>query len=279
MNVHTLSLWEGRDPDYWAGQWQAGAVRFYERIGSTNDVAAELAAGGAPHFSVVLAEEQFRGRGRAGSSWQAQPGSAILVSVMLRIQEQGSAPGCAPVRIGLAVAESVSEIAGVEALVKWPNDVVIAGCGKVAGILCEGAFSGKRGGYIVAGIGINVSQAADSFPPELRGRACSILSATGVSGARGELLTSVLGKLRACADTITEPLTDDELRRLADRDILRDREIACETGAGEVLSGVGAGLSRDGALLIRLEHETRAIYNATVRLSETHAYPGSADKA
>lgn len=277
MNVHTLPVWEGRGPEYWQERWGAGAVRFYERIGSTNDVAGELAAGGAPHFSVVLAEEQFRGRGRGGSSWDAQPGSAILVSVLLRIDKQGSAPGCAPVRVGLAVAESISEAAGVEALVKWPNDVVIPAHGKVAGILCEGAIS-SGGGHIVVGIGINVSQAGEDFGQRLSGRACSIFSATGHLGNRGELLSDILKRLHVFAGAITEPLADDEMRRLAERDILRDREVACDHGGGELLTGIAEGLATDGALLLRQEAGVRAVYNGTVRLAVTHAYPGSADK-
>lgn len=279
MNVHTLPLWEGHDPEYWRQRWQAGAVRFYERIGSTNDVAAELASGGAPHFSVVVAEEQFRGRGRAGSSWQAEPGSAILCSVMFRIGEQGSAPGCAAVRVGLAVAESISELAGVQALVKWPNDVVLAGHGKVSGVLCEGAFSGMRGGHIVAGIGINVSQTAAEFRPELHGQACSILSATGVVADRGELLTNVLARLQAYGGGITGPLDDNEMVRLADRDVLRDRDVTCEVPGGDVLIGTGNGIARDGALLVRQHDGVQAVYNGTVRLSLTHAYPGSADNS
>jgi BirA family transcriptional regulator, biotin operon repressor / biotin---[acetyl-CoA-carboxylase] ligase len=258
-------LWEGHDAAWWQHTWNAGEVRFLRITESTNDVVAAMATAGAPDFSIALAEAQTRGRGRSGSAWTAAPGSSLLFSVLLRVKAEGSAPGCSPVRIGLAVAEAIGD-----AQIKWPNDVVIAGHGKVAGVLCEGVF----GSHIVAGIGINVFQEAEDFPPGLRGVACSILSATGVRVDRAGLLGRLLDALRAFGAGITEPLTADELRRIAARDVLLDRGVKVED-AGRTLEGTARGVAADGALLLESAQTISRVYNGTVRTGDAGAYPGS----
>jgi BirA family biotin operon repressor/biotin-[acetyl-CoA-carboxylase] ligase len=183
--------------------------------------------------------------------------------------------GGAPVRVGLAIADVISEITSLDARVKWPNDVVLPGHGKVAGVLCEGAFGHERGGYVVAGIGINVSQAADEFAGELQGRACSIQSAAGHAVERAALLTALLERLRRSTGRITDPLAPEELTRLARRDVLRDREVVCDHGSGSIMAGVARGIAADGALMIEQQGRLTRVYTGTVRLADTHAYPGS----
>ena len=246
MRGSQLLSWEGHNADYWRRTWQVGAAYFFDSVASTNDVAAQLAENGAPDFTVVLAEEQTRGRGRSGSRWHAERGTALLFSVVIRIGREAQTPGCAPIRVGLAVAEAISGHIGARADVKWPNDVVIADAGKAAGILCESVLGQQAAGYIVVGIGINVLQSLDQFAPELRGSACSLLSATGIQVDRSVLLTDIIAQLRSIAHDIAEPLTDDELARLSAMDVLRDRAIVCET-VGGVINGRGRGVARDGA--------------------------------
>lgn len=258
-------LWEGHDAAYWQRAWRAGEVRLLASTPSTNDVVAGMAAAGAPDFSIALAETQSRGRGRGGSTWNAPPASSLLFSVLLRQHEATAAAACAPIRIGLAVAEAIGG-AGL----KWPNDIVFAGKGKVAGILCEGVF----GSHIVAGIGINVYQNPDDFPAEMRGSACSILSATGQRIDRAELLGRVLGALRVLGPAIAEPLADDELARFASRDVLLDQHVTIAEGE-RTLHGIARGLAPDGALLLESAHSLTRVYNGTVRLREAGAYPGS----
>jgi BirA family biotin operon repressor/biotin-[acetyl-CoA-carboxylase] ligase len=272
MSDATLDVWEGRSVLEWRERWQCGEVRAFTSIGSTNDVVAQMARAGAPTLSLALAEVQTHGRGRSGARWHAPEGSALLFSVLFRIEQQGTAPTCAPVRVGLAVAEAVQELAGVETRVKWPNDVVINGCGKVAGVLCEAVF-GAEGAQIVAGVGINVKQRAEEFPADLHGQACSIASASGLEVSRAELLTAIMLRLHAFAEHITEPFNGDELKRIAMRDVLRDQQIVCDD-AGQHFEGHARGIASDGALLVQQDSFMRAIYNGTVRLAQSNAYPG-----
>jgi len=275
MSAVALPVWEHHDAEFWRRTWQAGQVQLFATVASTNDIAAQSAAGDAPDFSIVLAEEQTLGRGRGGSTWLARAGSSLLFSVLFRVQSRGTTPGGAPVRVGLAIADVISQTTGLDAGVKWPNDVVLPGHGKVAGILCEAAFGHERGGYVVAGIGINVAQSAEEFAGELRGRACSIQSATGHAVERAELMTSVLEQLRMLTGRIIDPLAAEELSRLAQRDVLRDREVVCDNGSGQITVGIARGIGADGALVIEQHGRLSRVYTGTVRLAETHAYPGS----
>lgn len=275
MDAQPLTVWQGRPAEEWRREWGTGELRFFEQVGSTNDVVAEMAAAGAPQLSIAVAEVQTRGRGRAGASWRAEPGKALLFSVLFRAERPGGSPGCAPVRVGLAVADAISASCGHDALVKWPNDVVFPGAGKVAGVLCEGAFAAEGQSYIVAGIGINVSQAAEEFDADLRDSACSIASATGMLLDRAALLGGIVSRLHGFAGHVTEALTASELSHYRARDILLDAEVVCDLSGKRLVRGTARGVADDGALLIEQPTGLLPIYNATVRLARTPAYPGS----
>ena len=259
----TALQWEGRDAKHWREALGVPLVHLYDTIGSTNDTARELAEQGAPQLTVVVADHQTHGRGRGGKAWLSAPGSSLLCSVIFRYHaDRETAPGAAPVRIGHAVAGAIQKLAGVETRVKWPNDVVIPGYGKVAGILCEGA---ARPGntYVVAGIGVNVSNPGSGF--------VSVTSAGGQGLSRSELLREIMGRLRKLADGVAAPLADDELAVIRARDMLFGELVEDESG----LRGRALGIARDGALLVQTINGLQAIHNATIRLADSRAYPGA----
>lgn len=130
--------------------------------GSTNgDLAARALAGEDIDGAVLIAEHQTAGRGRNGREWSATPGAQILVSVGVAADAVPThAWGWLPLAAGLAVADAVSVVTGVEATLKWPNDV-LAGEGKLAGILSEAVMSRTR---IVVGIGLNVTLRSAEVP-------------------------------------------------------------------------------------------------------------------
>ena len=156
--------------------------RYYERIGSTNDVALDWLEHDAPVGALVIADEQSAGRGRRGRSWQTPPGAALALSVILR-------PGArwlSRVNMlgGLAVCELAENLGCEDVSIKWPNDVQIAGK-KVSGILCEAAWSGERLCGAVLGIGINVR--TDFQGTALEATATSLESAIGARLDRSQL--------------------------------------------------------------------------------------------
>jgi BirA family biotin operon repressor/biotin-[acetyl-CoA-carboxylase] ligase len=190
---------------------------------STNERARELAAAGAPHGTLVTTELQTAGRGRQGRTWTAPAGRALLMSLVLR-----SFDALTPLRAGLAVAD----LAGPDARVKWPNDVLVDGR-KVAGILVEAR---PQETWAVLGIGVNVALSAADLPVETAGtlgRAPHELEA-----ALAELLAALALRLAESADAASAALRE--------RDALLDQPVAWAGG-----EGVAAGIDDAGALLVR----------------------------
>jgi BirA family biotin operon repressor/biotin-[acetyl-CoA-carboxylase] ligase len=170
--------------------------RHFRRVDSTNARARELAEAGAPHGTVVTADEQTAGRGRQGRTWIAPPGKALLYSAILRPLGNEHHPlrplgerHLLPLSVPLAVCEVAEELApGIECQIKWPNDIWIDGR-KLAGILIEARTPGQdsastrrldrgstqpRDGWAVIGVGLNLTITPDEFPPDLRDTAISI---------------------------------------------------------------------------------------------------------
>jgi BirA family biotin operon repressor/biotin-[acetyl-CoA-carboxylase] ligase len=172
----------------WPGLWRE--VRVVEETGSTNaDLLAEARAG-AHEGLVLVAEEQTAGRGRLGRRWISPPRRSLTFSVLLRPAVPAGLLGWVPLLAGVAVASALEHTAGVDARLKWPNDV-LAGGAKLAGILAE-----RWGSAIVVGAGINVLQQPGELPVPT---ATSLLMArgTGPAQARGAGLAQGPGPAEA----------------------------------------------------------------------------------
>lgn len=266
------SSWEGAPTEEWRRRWRIPRLDVYAHIGSTNDAARALAEAGAEAGTTVIAEVQTAGRGRMGRTWSAPAGRALLMSVVLRPRPADPAatyPGTAPLRIALAVAHALDRAASLAPGIKWPNDIVLPGAGKLAGILCEASLARGGAEYIVAGIGVNTGQTAADFPPELATLATSVLVASGRAADRAALVGEVLDALRPFDAGNLRPLEHDELAHLAERDILRGSAVQVDGAA----AGTAAGIAEDGALLVAGAAGTTRVHFGTVRLRETGAPP------
>jgi BirA family biotin operon repressor/biotin-[acetyl-CoA-carboxylase] ligase len=203
-----------------------GSPRVHLRLtDSTNARARDLARAGAPHGTLVTAAEQSAGRGRQGRTWSAPAGQALLCSVLVR-----NPPELLPLAAGVAVAE----LAGPQARVKWPNDVLLDGL-KVAGILVEGR---PQEGWAVVGVGINLAVRLDDLPTELRSRA-------GTLGLTPAELEPALARLM---DLLTEWVAapaDDVLAAVRARDALLGAAVRWAGGVGR-----GAGIDGSGRLVV-----------------------------
>jgi BirA family biotin operon repressor/biotin-[acetyl-CoA-carboxylase] ligase len=204
-----------------------GAPRLHlRRTDSTNTRARELAAAGAPHGTLVTAGEQTAGRGRQGRVWTAPAGKTLLCSVVVR-----EPPRLLPLAAGVAVAE----VAAPEALVKWPNDILIDGR-KVAGILVEGRPLER---WAVTGVGLNVALEERDFPPELRDRATTL-------GLGADAIEPTLTRLLRALERWLSAPEPDVLAAIRARDALLDEPVSWAGGEGR-----GAGIDDDGRLLVR----------------------------
>ena len=165
-----------------------GRLVYRDVVGSTMDEAAALAAAGHAEGTVLLAEEQTAARGRLQRRWITGPDDNVAFSVVLR--PEPSRLSQLNMAATLGVASAVERLAGVEATVKWPNDVRIGGK-KLAGILIESAMHAERLSHAVLGIGINVNLDPSAFP-EIAGTATSLMAETGAPLDRADVLRAVL---------------------------------------------------------------------------------------
>ncbi len=170
-------------------------LEYRGEVESTQDVAFTLAEQGACDGSVVLADSQTRGRGRHGKAWHSPAGAGIWFSMVLR---PGAAPPPVPPLLvaatAVAVAEAVERETDLVPGVRWPNDLVV-GDRKIAGILVETRDFDPAAPLFVLGVGLNVTQGADDFDPEIRAEATSIAMEKGRAPERTLLLAAVLDAL------------------------------------------------------------------------------------
>lgn len=203
-----------------------GSPRVHHRLtDSTNERAKELALAGAPHGTLVTADEQTAGRGRQGREWTAPPRSAVLMSVVLRELDE---------MLPLAAAVAVAEAVPGDATIKWPNDIWIDGR-KVAGILVEGR---PQEGWAVLGAGLNVS--SEAFPGELAQSATS-LRLSGIEGDTESVLASILRQLDEWLGAPPARVLD----AWRSRDALKGQRVRWTGG-----EGVADGIDDSGALVV-----------------------------
>ena len=193
----------------------------HDVVGSTQDVARDLALNSAAAGTVVTANFQTHGRGRRGRAWYAPAGANVCLTAIAPPVPGADAWQVALVA-GLAVAEGIAATAGVRTHVRFPNDVLVGGS-KIAGVLVE-TVAGRDGCVIpLIGLGVNVNIA--EFPPEVRAIATSLERVSGVHHDVVSVEQAVLRRLGLCWDEWTygglaatlerwKPLHDPEARRL-----------------------------------------------------------------
>ncbi len=194
------------------------AITFFGETDSTNLQAKAMAAQGAAEGTVVVADTQTRGRGRRGRTWFSPPGQSIYASIILR---PPMAPAQAPqitLMTAVALARTLIETAGLEATIKWPNDILIHGK-KIAGILTEISTEMDQVDYVVVGLGINVHTPQEAMPDEIAQIATSVSIENGTRVTRTELLCALLQQFETCYRQLVQdgfiPIMD-QWRRMTD---------------------------------------------------------------
>jgi BirA family transcriptional regulator, biotin operon repressor / biotin---[acetyl-CoA-carboxylase] ligase len=231
-----------------AGGSSFGTPRQHRRrCDSTNDLARELAAAGAPQGAVVTAEEQLAGRGRQGRTWSAPAGKALLYSAVVRPLTDRHL--LLPLAVPIAVAEAAEAVAPVAASIKWPNDIWIEER-KCAGVLIEAR---PQDGWAVVGVGVNVSIEPHEFPVELRETATSLGGESTIAAVLRALNESLARWVRADAEQV--------LTAFRKRDALQGRRIGWHGG-----EGTAAGIDERGNLLV----ETSAGERLALGAGEVH---------
>ncbi len=168
-------------------------IYYYQTLDSTNSLAKRLAQEGATEGSLIIAEEQSGGRGRHGRRWISPKGASILASIILR-------PNILPHQVtqlailgAVSVADSITQVTGMKAELRWPNEVLLNNK-RVAGILTEFGAELDEVNFVILGIGINVNFALTEFP-EVADEATSLSTETGGRVSRVELLQILLEQI------------------------------------------------------------------------------------
>lgn len=228
---------------------------------STMDVLHALAAEGVEAGTAVVATEQTGGRGSRGRTWSSPPGG-LWLSVLFR-PPSGAGIELSGLRIGLAVADAIEALhAGLSVRIKWPNDLMV-GDRKLGGILCEARWQGGALAWMVAGVGINVSNVVAE---DLRGTAAALEE--WLPGARAEQVEpEVTRRLRGLTHG-AERLHEEELAALTRRDWLRGRRLRTP------VTGTAAGISDEGALLVTADGgSTVTVRAGSVELADRSRTP------
>ena len=250
--------------------WQ-DSLLWFDSIESTNTTARELARQGAPHGTVLIADQQTGGRGRRGRSFHSPAGSGIYMSVILR-------PRCAPQQImhltcaaAVAMCDAVEAATGLRPGIKWTNDLV---CGKrkIAGVLTELGFD-NRGNvdFAVIGIGINCCQQEADFPEDIRRIAGSLASVTGQKIDRALVAVAMMDALfRMDAKLLTGKA--HTLNRYRQDCITLGQEISLVRGE-EVRHGTALDIDEDGALIVRFsDGQISAVNSGEVSVRGMYGY-------
>lgn len=230
-----------------AGVWR---IHHLPAAVSTNDVAGELARDGAAEGAVVIAEQQSGGRGRLGRAWASPPAAGLWLSALLRPRVPPAEASVLTLVAAVAAAEAVERQTGLRPGIKWPNDIYLRGR-KACGILAEIDAEPGLTRHVVLGIGLNVHQRPEDFPPELRATATSLAIELGADPDRTSLCAALLERLAAWYRRfLAEGFGPARVEWLA-RNVTLGRHVRA-SGPGGTVSGLAVDLDLAGALLIRL---------------------------
>jgi BirA family biotin operon repressor/biotin-[acetyl-CoA-carboxylase] ligase len=241
-------------------------IHYFKEIDSTNSRAKELAADGAPEGTLVIAEEQTHGRGRKGRSWFSPPGGAIYVSLILRPTIPPSEAPTITLLTGVAVAEALRSLMPLEALIKWPNDILINNK-KLAGILTEISTEMDAIDYVVVGIGINVNIPLESFPKEIREIATSILIEKGNHFPRIDIIRAILYSFERYYELSKQSGFEPIIQKWKTLSDMIGRQATVDV-MGRQYTGRVHEIENDGILILKDEQGTlHRIFSGDVKLN------------
>lgn len=250
--------------------WAGREVYFYQTTSSTNLLAKQAGEGDAPHGALFVANEQTAGRGRRGRSWQSPPGANIYFTILLRPRFGPEQASMLTLVMAHSVAAAIYRLTGLDAGIKWPNDVLLDGK-KVCGILTEMSVEREYIHYVVCGVGINV--APQEFPEDIRGHAVSVEMIYGKAISRGELLQYVMEELERDYDAFVAagdltPLLGSYNSRLVNR----SRRVRVMDPKGE-WEGTAGGINERGELLVENDAGVvTAVYAGEVSVRGIYGY-------
>ncbi len=229
----------------------------YRTLGSTNQLAFRLAENGASEGTLIVADKQTRGRGRMGRSWYSPPKLGLWISLILRPDiPPFKAPGLS-ICAGLALAQTINDLTGLDAKIKWPNDCLLNGR-KVGGILLELSAELDRINFVIAGIGVNVNHRPSDFPKRLSAIATSIRMEWGKEVSRINLLTSFLERFENLYLYFKKKGLTSQRQLIRKFSSLLNRKVTVKLGK-EKIEGKAEDIDEYGSLVIKTTRGRRVV--------------------
>ncbi|MDO4622378.1 MAG: biotin--[acetyl-CoA-carboxylase] ligase [Eubacteriales bacterium] len=223
------------------GRWE---IHHKEKVDSTNIWARTGASEGAPEFSLYLADEQSKGKGRTGRVWQSPAGTSVSMSLVLRPDIPMEKMPMLTLVMGLAAAVGMREAANLPVEIKWPNDAVVNGK-KLCGILTE---MGPAGEFVICGVGLNVNM--DAFPEELADKATSLYLETGEKHSLAAVTAAVLNAFEKYYHAFVKNGDLAELQKDYEAILAnKGRAVRILDPTGEY-NGKALGIDKEGRLLV-----------------------------
>ena len=232
-----------------AARVPAWKIEWYLTLDSTQLEAQRLASHGAPHRTVILAQEQTAGMGRLGRAWHSEAGAGLYLSLILRLNLPAAQLPAFTVALGLAVKKAIEQVTGLECDLRWPNDVLVNDR-KLCGILTQ--FIDNT---VIAGIGINVSH--QEFPPGIADTATSLRIEGAGTFSREDLFIALLNAVDDYAQRYAAGEREGILFEFAEKSSYAvGRRVRVEQGGREI-RGYTDGLDENGFLYVREDDGTR----------------------
>jgi len=240
-------------------------IYFFPSIDSTNNKCHELAKEGAPHGTLVVAEEQVGGKGRLGRVWFSPKGKNIIMSLILRPNLEIQRCPQLTLLTAVAIVEVLQEDYGIDAHIKWPNDVLIKGK-KICGILTELNAEADRINWVIIGVGINVNVEEEDFPPQVLEVATSLRLEKGEKLYRVPLMQKILKRMEELYELYEGEGFLPIKNRWEKQAITIGKTVTIRT-LQETFTGKAEGINDSGVLLVRKPDGTlKQVYSADVEI-------------
>lgn len=225
-------------------------------VGSTNTELKAMARQGAPEGTVLVADSQLGGRGRLGRSWHSDGPWGLWASVLLKPQTEPERAPFLGMLMALAAAKALKRLSGLDAGIKWPNDIEVRGF-KVAGILPEAGTGPSGLEWVVIGLGLNLMDPPSCFPEDLKGRAASIQALAGISLSRDLTLLAVLDELKPLYSSFIDGMQTEIVSEIRSLSTIEGKRITVSGGQGS-FSATALRTELSGALTV-MDGEGRLI--------------------
>ena len=232
-------------------KWMSKEIVYFEEVGSTNIEATRLAAEGKEHGTLVLADSQSGGRGRRGRNWHTPKGTSIAMSIILKPQMEAEHASMLTLVQAMAVAKAVEDVSGLDAQIKWPNDILVNEK-KVCGILTEMNLEGTKIGSVIIGTGINVNQ--DEFPGEIADIATSLKKETGDAFFREELIKKICQYFEKYYETFMQTKDVSAIIEEYNARLISAGRSVRVLDPKEEFAGEAQGINSKGELLVKKEN-------------------------